>query len=224
MHATVKSWLKIFAATSLLLASAQTVFADPLGGRSQIIERNAKELLIKMNPNYVFEAPPVENPNGDIINPTVPTPKTLVPLSWGQKMAADDMERLFKSAHELTLMVEDGEEDFNTLQPKIAQVQSAASQVKVTLPIANLEGEAQVVGQGLLSSVEELSNVAKAEREAQEEQRKQAQQMRNRYYAGYAYPGYYSSPFWSLNFGFGNRYGYGYNSGYRRGYSRRGCR
>jgi hypothetical protein len=227
MNSTAKSWLKAITLTGLLLVGAQAAFADPLGGRIQIIERNAKELLLKMNPNYVFESAPQENPHGDIINP-VPAPvnKPAVPLSWGQKMAADDMERLYKSAHELVLMIEDGEEDFNTLQPKLAQVQSAASQVKVSLPISNLEGDAQVISQGLLASVQELATVAKAEREAQEEKRKIAQDMRNRYYSGYSgynAPGYFYSPFWSLNYGFGNRYGYNFGYGYGRGY-RRGCR
>lgn len=191
----------------VLLALAGASWADPLQGRAQVLEHTCRALLLKMNPNYQFEKPegagedeqvPASNPA-----PAAAVPVVAPPLSWGQKLALDDVERLYKASQELQRMIEEGEDDYNTLFSKVAQVQSAANQVKLTLPISNLDEEGRKVGEGLVISAKEMAEATSKLRQAQEEERRLAQQYRASY-GGWGY-----SP-WSLNLGwtFGRPWGY----------------
>ncbi|MBS2034309.1 hypothetical protein JST97_04945 [bacterium] len=121
-----------------LLTSA--ALAHPLAGEARAIEEQALVLRQKMGP---------ENPN----------------LSWGQKMAVDDMGRLATAASAVRQVTESEEVDWENTRSTFMELEVASNRVRMSLPVSTLDEEGQKVGQQMVAQVEEIDKAARGERD-----------------------------------------------------------
>ncbi|MEW6277178.1 MAG: hypothetical protein AB1758_01045 [Candidatus Eremiobacterota bacterium] len=127
-------------------------------------------------------------------------------LTWGQQVAAEDMERLTRAAESLrTALPARSLDDVHT---QLTELRVAAGRVRGSLVVANLDEEGQRRAQALLARVEGVNDTV-AELRRQEEERR-----------AYAY-----GPRFTIGIGFG--FGYrpcGWYPYYPYGYPGWGCR
>jgi hypothetical protein len=95
-----------------------TALAHPLAGEARAIEEQALVLRQKMGP---------DNPS----------------LSWGQKMAVDDMSRLATAASAVRQATESEEVDWENSRAAFMELEVASNRVRMSLPVSTLDAEAQ---------------------------------------------------------------------------------
>ncbi len=149
-----------------------TALAHPLAGEAKAIEEQALVLRQKMGP---------DNPN----------------LTWGQKMAVDDMGRLATAASSARQALEPEDVDWESTRGAFMELQVASNRVRMSLPVSTLDEEGQKLGQQMVASVEEVDKAARGERD----------QNFNRQVAG-------SRPSVGFGIGFGNYWGRPWYGGY----------
>jgi hypothetical protein len=156
-----------------LLALAVPALADSLQDSVETIQRNTALLVARVRPEGAT-------------------------LTWGQDLAAQDMERLARAA---AAIQPDQADDMESLAPLVNEMSSAATRVRSTASISALDEAGQALA---LATVDEIKLLQKVVSEAR--------QIEERQY--YARDRYYGRPSFSLGFGFGGWYPYGYPYGY----------
>ncbi|MFN8609904.1 MAG: hypothetical protein U0931_20355 [Vulcanimicrobiota bacterium] len=117
-----------------------TAWGHPLAGEARAIEEQALVLRQKMGP---------ENPD----------------LSWGQKMAVDDMGRLATAASAVRQATEAEEVDWENTRSVFMELEVASNRVRMSLPVSTLDAEAQKIGQQMVSQADEVDKAARGERD-----------------------------------------------------------
>lgn len=117
-----------------------TCTAHPLASEAKAIEEQALVLRQKMGP---------ENPN----------------LTWGQKMALDDMGRLATAASAARQALEPEEVNWEGTRSAIMELEVAGNRVRMSLPVSTLDEEAQKIGQQMVAQVTEVDKAARGERD-----------------------------------------------------------
>ena len=117
-----------------------TCTAHPLASEAKAIEEQALVLRQKMGP---------ENPN----------------LSWGQKMAVDDMGRLATAASAARQALEPDEINWEDTRSVIMELEVASNRVRMSLLVSTLDEEGQKLGQQMVAQVNEVDKAARAERD-----------------------------------------------------------
>lgn len=85
-------------------------------------------------------------------------------LTWGQKMAADDMARLVEAAQATAAFLQPDEVDWEAGRGLLNELQVSGNRVRMTLSVANLDEEGQQLAQELVRQVEEIDGQARDER------------------------------------------------------------
>lgn len=117
-----------------------TALAHPLAGEARAIEEQALVLRQKMGP---------ENPN----------------LSWGQKMAVEDMGRLATAAAAARQALEPEDIDWENTRGAFMELEVASNRVRMSLPVSTLDEEGQKIGQQMVAQVEEVDKAARGQRD-----------------------------------------------------------
>jgi hypothetical protein len=166
--------------TGMLIVTASTsAFAHPLADKAKAIEEQARLLQQKM-----------AAPAG-------------AQLTWGQQMAADDMNRLVNAASAAYQALAPEDAEIENAKAQVTELQVAGNRVRMTMAVANLDEEGRKVGESLLGQIKELEQNAVAERDDR-----------------YARRTVYSRPSVGIGLGFGNYWGggwgspWGFNSGW----------
>lgn len=121
-----------------------------------------------------------------------------VTLTWGQDLAAQDIERLNQAAQAIDL---EQTEDIAALTPLINELSTAATRVRSTAGISVLDETGQALALATVDEAKLLQKVVSEARQIQE------QRYANRNSYGYG-------PSFSLGFGFGGWYPWSYPYGY----------
>lgn len=129
--------MKSFVFMILLISS---VWAHPITGAAKAVEEQALLLRQKMGPETSA-------------------------LTWGQKMATDDMSRLATAAQEVARVTESEDINWEDSRAFFIELQVSANRVRMSLPVSALDEEAQKVGQQMLVQVTEIDRLARAERD-----------------------------------------------------------
>lgn len=166
---------------SSLLFVSTSCWAHPLADQAKAIEEQALNLRLRMGP---------DNPN----------------LTWGQKMALDDMTRLANAASAARQAMTPDDIDWDSTRGAMMELQVAGNRVRMSLPVAALDAEGQSVGQQMVTQVQEIDRSARGERD----------QHFNRQVVS-------SRPSVSFGLGFGNYWGspwrgYGWGGGFYPGF------
>lgn len=167
-----------------------TALAHPLAGEARAIEEQAQVLRQKMGPD----------------NPA---------LSWGQKMAVDDMGRLATAASAVRQATESEEVDWENTRGAFMELEVASNRVRMSLPVSTLDAEAQKIGQQMVAQVDEIDKAARGERD--QNFSRQVAASRPTIGFGVGFGSYWGSPWYG---GYGG-YGLGYPvffGGYRGGF------
>ena len=137
-------------------------------------------------------------------------------LTWGQQLALDDMQRLNKAAAAFSQAL-GADDDTDAATSQWSEFQTAASRVRMTLQISNLDAEAQQVGQNLLTQLKEIESERTAEREA----RLSRSYAASRPSVGF---GLGVGSYWGPGWGWGGGWGWPYYGGlgFNRGFIGRG--
>lgn len=117
-----------------------TAIAHPLAGEAKAIEEQALVLRQKMDP---------DNPN----------------LTWGQKMAVDDMGRLATAASAVRQVLEPEEVDWESTRGAFMELGVASNRVRMSLPVSTLDEEGQKLGQQMIVQADEVDKSARGERD-----------------------------------------------------------
>lgn len=88
-------------------------------------------------------------------------------LTWGQDMAVQDMQRLVSAASATAQALDPDAPNWDEVRPTVVELQVAASRVRMTLPVSNLDDEARKIGQQMVVQVEEIDMSARGERDQQ---------------------------------------------------------
>ncbi len=183
--------LKILLSLGLLTSGA---FAHPLADQAKAIEEQALVLRQRMG---------AENAN----------------LSWGQKMALDDMTRLATAAGTVRQALQPDDIDWESSRATLMEMQVAGNRVRMSLPVSTLDQEGQTLGQQMVVQVQEVDKAARSERD--ERFARRVSDSRPTFAIGVG--SYWGSP-WRGFGGFGGYYPgwYGGIGGFGRGFGR--CR
>lgn len=155
-----------------LLVVAVPALADSLQDSLDTIQRNTALLAARVRPEGVT-------------------------LTWGQDLAAQDIERMNQAA----LAIQAGAaEDMGTLGPLVNELSTAATRVRSTASISALDADGQALALATVDEIKLLQKVVSQARQVEE----QRYATRSRSYG----------PSFSLGFGFGGWYPYGYPFGY----------
>ena len=178
-----------------LLLTASNAIAHPLAEKARAIEEQARLLQQRMAP-----------PEGG-------------QLTWGQQMAADDMNRLVTAAAAAAQALQPEDVELGDVRSQVTELQVAGNRVRMTLDVAYLDEEGRKIAQNLVSQVKEVEQQAVAERNERYSRRVSVSRPSvgiglgfGSYWGspwGWGYPGYYGwrSPF--IYRGFGIRSGWG---------------
>lgn len=135
----------------LLVVLALSAFAwaeDPFGGKIHAIENAARALMVQ---SHV-------------------TPDQ-APLTWGQQMAAEDLKALMETSSVLRQRLDEGEEDLGELNDQLKPMLAASNRVKISLPLARVDTEGQVISTGLTHQLKEVDQLLAQRREEEEKAR-----------------------------------------------------
>lgn len=174
----------------LIWAVANAAWAHPLGERALAVGEQAERLLQQMRSS------PTE-------------------LTWGQKMAAEDMDRLVQAADAAVQVLSPDEVDWEGGRSALTELQVAGNRVRMTLSVSNLDSEAQELAREVVAQVEEIESQARQERGRHFERRTAS--IRPQFGLGFGFGNYFGSPW---GYGFPGFYGLGF--GRSRGWGR--CR
>ena len=144
-------------------------------------------------------------------------------LTWGQKMALDDMTRLANAAAAVRQALAPEDVDWDSTRPAMMEMQVAGNRVRMSLPVSTLDGEGQTLGQQMVLQVQEVDKAARGERDHNFQ--RQVASSRPSVSFGLGFGNYWGSPWPGYGYGYGYGYGLGFPvfyGGYR-GYGRR-CR
>jgi len=136
-------------------------------------------------------------------------------LTWGQKMAAEDMQRLVTSAQAAVEVLAPDEVDWEGGRACLTELQVSGNRVRMTLSVSNLDSEAQDLARQVVAQVEEIESQARSERGRQFERRSASS--RPQFGFGLGFGSYWGRPW---GYGFPGFYGLGF--GRSRGWGR--CR
>ncbi|MBT9583381.1 hypothetical protein IV102_08525 [bacterium] len=177
---------------SLLLLTS-TGWAHPLADQAKAIEEQSLVLRQRMGP---------DNPN----------------LTWGQKMALDDITRLASAASAARQALTPEDVDWDSCRATLVEMQVAGNRVRMSLPVSVLDSEGQTLGQQMVLQVQEIDKEARAERDQHFD--RQVASARPSISFGLGFGNYWGSPWRSYGYGFGGGCYPGYFGGYRGGYGR----
>ncbi len=183
----------------LALAAALPAVADPLQDNVVALGQQSAALAQQMRPAGVN-------------------------LTWGQDIAARDMERLAKAAADVQgLFTDEEEHTYDDLAPLVTELQTAATRVKSSAPISVLDDQQQQQVLALVDKAQVVKVEVDTQRRAAEERRAAERAAYNSsigFGFGYGYPGWGSFGYpgwgyggWRTGFGFG--FGGGYGGGRR---------
>lgn len=139
-------------------------------------------------------------------------------MTWGQRMAAEDMARLAASAASVRQALEPDDIDWEATRPAFMEMAVAGNRVRMSLAVSTLDSEGQTLGQQLVTLVQELDKNARGERDIQFEQ--QVAQTRPTFGIGFGLGSYWGPGCWSYPW---RTYGFGAGF-YPAFYPRRRCR
>ena len=86
-------------------------------------------------------------------------------LSWGQKMAVDDMGRLATAASAARQALEPDEIDWENTRGAFMELEVASNRVRMSLPVSTLDEEGQKLGQQMVAQVDEVDKAARGQRD-----------------------------------------------------------
>lgn len=182
--------MKAFRLVLILIALALPALADSLQDSLDTIQRNTTLLASRVRPEGVT-------------------------LTWGQDLAAQDIERLAQAA---AAIKPGAAEDIGALAPLVNEMATAATRVRSTTSISALDEEGQALALATVDEIKLLQKVVSAQREVAE------QRYANRYNAprfsiglGLGFGG------WGYPYGWGGGW-YPYPVGIYRPYGIRRCR
>lgn len=183
--------------TGMWLLNAGIASAHPLADKARAIEEQALLLQQRMGA-----------PEG-------------TQLTWGQQMAADDMNRLATAAGTAASALAPDDVDLEDVRKEVTELQVAGNRVRMTLSVANLDEEGRKIGENMVGQVKEFEESALAERTERYSRRVSSSRPSVGLGVGFGsywgspwgYPGYWSSPFFYR--GFGVRSGFGFGRGFR---------
>lgn len=141
-------------------------------------------------------------------------------LTWGQKMALDDMTRLANAASAARQALTPEDPDWDATRSTMMELQVAGNRVRMSLPVSVLDNEGQTVGQQLVTQVQEIDKAARGERD--DNFNRQVVSSRPSVSFGLGFGNYWGYPYWGRGFGWGGGF-YPYYFGGYRGFGRR-CR
>jgi len=162
-----------------LLTSA--ALAHPLAGEAKAIEEQALVLRQKMGP---------DNPN----------------LTWGQKMAVDDMGRLATAASAARQALEPEDIDWENTRGAFMELEVASNRVRMSLPVSTLDEEGQKLGQQMVAQVDEVDKAARGQRD--ENFNRQVASSRPSIGFGVGFGNYWGSPWYGGYRGWGGGIGF----------------
>lgn len=136
-------------------------------------------------------------------------------LTWGQKMAAEDMDRLVQAAEVAAQVLTPDEVDWEGGRAALTEFQVAGNRVRMTLSVSNLDSEAQELAREVVAQVEEIESQARTERGRNFERRTAGSRPQIGF--GLGFGNFFGSPW---GYGFPGFYGMGF--GRSRGWGR--CR
>lgn len=145
-----------------------------------------------------------------------------VNLTWGQDIAAQDMNRLAQAAAAVQgLFTDDEEHTYDDLAPLVSELQVAATRVKSSAPISVLDDVQQQQALGLVDKAQLVKVEVDAARRAAEERRAAQRAAYNSSFGfgfgtGWGWPGYYGGgwgPWGYPGYGWGSRFGVGFGFG-----------
>lgn len=167
-----------------------TALAHPLAGEAKAIEEQALVLRQRMGP---------DNPN----------------LSWGQKMAVDDMGRLATAASAARQALEPDEIDWENTRGAFMELEVASNRVRMSLPVSTLDEEGQKLGQQMVAQVDEVDKAARGQRD--ENFNRQVANSRPSVGFGVGFGNYWGNPWYGGYRGWGGGIGFPifYGGGYR---------
>ncbi len=153
-----------------------TAMAHPLASEAKAIEEQALVLRQKMGP---------DNPS----------------LTWGQKMALDDMGRLATAASAARQVLEPEDVDWENTRSTFMELEVASNRVRMSLPVSTLDEEAQKVGQQMVAQVEEVDKAARDQRD--DNFNRQVAGSRPSVGFGVGFGNYWGRPWYGGGFGLG---------------------
>ncbi len=159
--------MKAFCLALILLVLVAPALADSLQDSVDTIQRNTALLAARMRPEGVT-------------------------LTWGQDLAAQDMDRLAKAAQ----AIHPGQ-DLVTVAPLINEMATAATRVRSTASISTLDSDGQALAMATVDECKLLQKTVSEARSVEEDR------LSRRYYD--------YGPRFSVGFGFG---GWGFPYGY----------
>ena len=158
-----------------------TALAHPLAGEAKAIEEQALVLRQRMGP---------ENPN----------------LTWGQKMAVDDMGRLATAASAARQALEPEDVDWENTRGAFMELEVASNRVRMSLPVSTLDEEAQKLGQQMVAQVDEVDKAARGQRD--ENFNRQVVSSRPTIGFGVGFGNYWGRPYYGGFGGYGGGIGF----------------
>lgn len=136
-------------------------------------------------------------------------------LTWGQNLAAEDLERLAKAADAFDGAVNSKKEvSFADAQAMVTEMQTAATRVQNTVSISALDAPSQGQALALVAQVKGIAEGFSMARKAAEQQVAAARNRsyyRPRFGFGVGYGSYWGRPYWGYpGYGWGRPYGWGW--------------